>query len=155
RDIRRLPIAPSLRCTENTCEVALGQGLWRTVRARRSPGHYFVDALTGQVEHWSAIDEMGRGGIYGVRLCIEGRLISEIETLVVRGAGNYFDPEGVAESPQSFHDLISPEERVPREQLIRIANLYFDAIERGEGSRVPVAESCIRLVNGIVDSNMD
>jgi len=155
RDVRRLRLAPNLRCTENTRTLPPGSGLWRTIRGRRSPGHYFVDEVGGQVEYWSTIDEMGAAAIYGVRLRIEGRLISEIETLVLRGAGRYFAPDAVVASPVEFHEVIPPEERVPREQLIRVANLYFDAIELDDASRLPVADSCRRLVNGILDSKMD
>ena len=80
RDMRHLPITPSLRCTENTRELPIGAGLWRTVRgigprggAARA-GHCFVDIASGNVEYWGAIDEMGADAIYGVRLRIEGRM---------------------------------------------------------------------------------
>lgn len=158
RDIRGLPVSPVLRCTENTRELPLGRGLWRTVRGRRPGGHCFVDAAHGQVEYWGAIDEMGAEAIYGVRLRIEGRLISEIETLVIRGrggSGSFFEPAVVAQADPSFHDVLPPSERVPRARLIEIANGYFDAIELSDGSRVSVAGACRRLVNGVVDSLMD
>jgi len=155
RDVRKLRIAPTLHATENTCELPLGAGLWRTVRGRRAPGHYFVDVTAGQVEYWGAIDEMGAAAIYGVRLRIEGRLISEIETLVVRGGGSFFEPEVVAAAHPAFHEVLAPADRVGRHELMRIANLYFDAIELSDGSRVPVTEDCRRLVNGVLDSKMD
>jgi hypothetical protein len=155
RDIRRIRAAPNLRCTENTCDLPLGSGLWRTIRGRQLPGHYFVDVERGQVEYWGAVDEMGADAIYGVRLRVEGRLITEIETLVVRGGGSFFEPQVVVEPHAAFHEVIPPAERVPREHLIRIANLYFDAIERSDGSRLPVTDECKRLVNGVTDSRME
>jgi hypothetical protein len=155
RDIRGIRAAPTLRCTENTCNLPLGTGLWRTIRGRQSPGHYFADVERGQVEYWGAVDEMGADAIYGVRLRVEGRVITEIETLVVRGGGVFFEPHVVVQPHTAFHELIPPAERAPREQLIRIANLYFDAIERTDGSRLPVTDECRRLVNGVIDSRMD
>lgn len=155
RDVRGLPIALTLRCTENTRVVPLGIGMWRTIRGRRKPGHYFADVEAGQAEYWTVIDEMGSVAIYGVRLRVAGQQISEIETVVVRGAGPYFDADGLMASPQSFHDVIPVEQRVPRAQLVRLANQYFDAIELADSARLPVTAACVRRVNGIIDSNMD
>jgi len=155
RDVRKLRIAPTLRCTENACELPLGSGLWRTIRGRQAPGHYFVDVTRGQVEYWGTVDEMGAAAIYGVRLRIEGRLISEIETLVIRGGGSFFEPSVVAAAHPAFHEILAPAQRVDREQLTEVANVYFDAIELSDGSRLPVAEDCRRLVNGVLDSKMD
>lgn len=161
RDMRGLPIAPSLRCTENTRELPIGAGLWRTIRGigrggtGAREGHCFADIASGNVEYWGAIDEMGADAIYGVRLRIEGRLISEIETLVVRGGGSFFEPAVVAQPHPSFHETLPADQRSSHARLIEIANIYFDAIEQSEGSRLPVTEECRRLVNGVIDSRMD
>jgi hypothetical protein len=161
RDARRLPIAPTLRCTENTRALPLGVGLWRTAGAvgvrggAARQGHCFADIASGNVEYWGTIDEMGADAIYGVRLRIEGRLIGEIETLVVRGGGSFFEPEVVAQPHPGFHQVLPVAERSPRARLIEVANLYFDAIEQSDGSRLPVTEECRRLVNGVLDSRMD
>jgi len=158
RDIRGVPAAPDLRCTENTCSLPLGAGLWRTIRGRRPGGHYFVDVQSGDVEYWGVVTEMSTEVIFGVRLRVSGRLFSEIETIVVRVGPSDVNPvdlDAMMNAPAQFHDVIPPDERVPREQLIKVANLYFDAIELSDGSRLPVSDSCVRYVNGIVDSNMD
>ena len=155
RDTRTLPIAPTLRCTENTRELPLGTGLWRTIRGRRPGGHCFVSADRGQVEYWGVVDEMGAEAIYGVRLRLEGRLITQIETLVVRGAGGFFVPSVVAAPHPAFHEVLPDRQTVPAEELVRIASAYFDAIESSDGSRLPVADECTRLVNGVVDSRID
>jgi hypothetical protein len=154
-ELGSLQIGARLRCTENTRELPLGSGLARTIRGRRSGGHYFVDTHAGQVEYWGVIDEMGAEAIYGVRLRIDGQLITEIEALVVRCGGSFFDPQVVNRPAPEFHAPIAPDERSPRERLIEIANLYFDAIEQCDGSRLPVAEQCRRLVNGVTDSRSD
>ncbi|MGH8218608.1 MAG: hypothetical protein ACREUT_08595 [Steroidobacteraceae bacterium] len=161
RDARPLPIAPTLRCTENTRELPLGVGLWRTIRgvgragAASRAGHCFADIASGNVEYWGVIDEMGADAIHGVRLRIEGRLISEIETLVVRGGGSFFEPAVVAQAHKGFHEILPAGQRTSRARLIEIAHLYFDAIEQSDGSALPVAEECRRLVNGVLDSRMD
>jgi hypothetical protein len=154
-DLGSLQIGARLRYTENTRELPLGSGLARTVRACRPGGHYFIDDAGGQIEYWGVIDEMGAEAIHGVRLRIEGRLITEIETLVVRGGGSYFNPAVVNEQAPGFHASVPREERTSRGELIEIANVYFDAIEQSDGSRLPVTDQCRRLVNGVTDSRMD
>jgi len=155
REARPLRPGARLRCTENTCELPPGSGVARTIRALKPGGHTFVDAAHGQVEYWGAIDEMGAEAIFGVRLRVEGLLVSEIETLVVRGGGSFFEPSVVTSPAPQFHSIIPPAERTPRQELIDIANVYFDAIERSDGTRLPVADDCVRLVNGVTDSRMD
>jgi hypothetical protein len=155
RDVRKLPIAPNLRCTENTRALPLGTGLWRTIRGRRQSGHCFADCARGQIEYWGVVDEMGAEAIYGVRLRIEGRQICEIETLVVRGRGGFFEPSTVVEPHPGFHAIIPERERVAADELVHVANLYFDAIELSDGSRLPVTDECRRLVNGVTDSMMN
>lgn len=148
-------IAPNLRYTENTRTLPLGTGLWRTARGRNPDGHYFVDVDTGGVEFWGALDEMGAEVIYGVRLRVEGNLISEMETVVVRGGGTFFVPSVVVDQQTDFHEILSEEERSSRDELIAVANAYFDSIELSDGSILPVADDCRRVVNGAVDSMED
>ena len=148
-----LRVAPHLRSTEDTQALPAGSGIWRTVRAVQPGGQYFVDPAAGQVEFWGVIDESGEPAIVSVRLKIEGRLIAEVETIVTREGGDYFDAERIlADASDSFHRVLAPSERVSREQLITAAQLYFDAIEQSRGDSVPVDDTCMRLVNGTVDS---
>lgn len=156
RDVGALRIAPHVRYTENTRTLPLGTGLWRTIRSRRPQGHYFADVERGEVEFWGVVDENGAEVIFGVRLRVEGTLITEIETVAVRDAGgSFFSPDVVIEDYPAFHAPLAPDERVSRDELIAIANIYFDAIELSDGSRLPVADQCRRWVNGVLDSLMD
>ncbi len=152
-DPGRLRLAPDARCTEDAQELPLGSGIWRTVRAIRPGGQYFVDEQAGQVEFWGVIDEMGRDAIVSIRLKVDGRVISEVETLLTRAAGDYFDPPVILKDASSgFHRVLPANERSPRELLIGAANLYFDAIEQSDGALVPVLGDCRRFVNGTLDS---
>jgi hypothetical protein len=156
RNVGALRIAPHVRYTENTRTLPLGAGVWRTIRGRRPVGQYFADTARGEVEFWGVIDENGADVIFGVRLRVEGTLITEIETAAVRGAGgSFFDPDVIVEAYPAFHAPLALDERAPRAELVAIANLYFDAIELSDGSRVPVANQCRRWVNGVLDSLMD
>ncbi len=147
-------ISPDIRYTENTVPLPLGTGLWRTARELDPGGHHFVDTEHGQVEFWGAVDEMGAEAIYGVRLKVEGNLVSEIESVVVRG-GSFFNPRVVVDQATSFHEILPVEDRSSREELVAVADAYFDAIELSDGTHLPVSDDCRRVVNGVVDSMED
>lgn len=155
RDYRDVAFAPHFRRTDNGVAMPPEAGIGRTVRALRPGGHYFVEEACGQVEYWGVIDEMGLDVIFGVRLKVEGSLISEVETLGVRNTDPYFFPEVVLSADEGFHSEVAPEERSTREELVAIANRYFNAIERNDGSLVPVRDDCQRLVNGAEDTLTD
>lgn len=154
RDPQRLPVAPDLRVTENCQAIALGTGIWRTCRGVRPGGHHFVDVERGQVAWWGVVEEIRGEGLLGVRLAVQGRLITEIEVVVGRG-GTYFAPDAVvAESPE-MHATVPAEDRVPRAELIAAAHSYFDAINRVSGAGLSVSPDTVRLVNGFSDSAVD
>jgi hypothetical protein len=154
-DFRALRFAPNLRNTENGIELPVGSGLSRTIRGISPGGQYFADVRRGQIEYWGAINEMGAETIMGVRLRIEGTLISEIETLGVRNTDPYFFPDVIARQDEEFHAVIPAEERCSRAALVEVANRYFDAIEQRNGAWAPAREDCQRLVNGAEDTMMD
>lgn len=152
RDAEQLRLAPNLRATEDTQELPLGCGIWRTIRGLKGDAHYFVDEAAGEVEYWDVIDEMGAEAILSVRLKIDGTTIAEVETILTR-AGEFFKPEALADrATDTLHRVIEPAQRRGRDELIRVVNLYFDAIELSQGDIVPVNDDCRRLVNGVVDS---
>jgi len=152
RDFRSVKFSPEFRNTCNGVSVPLGSALSRTVQSIRKGGQYFVDVDTGQIEYWGVIDEMGKDAIYGVRLRVEGTLISEVETLGVRNTDPYYFPEVLLTLDRGFHDAIATEERASRQELVACANGYFDAIEQQDGSLASVEEECRRFVNGAEDS---
>jgi hypothetical protein len=153
RDPGRLRVMPDIRSTEDSQALPLGSGIWRTVKRVHQGGQYFVDEETGHVEYWGVVDEMGQEAILSVRLKVSGLLISEVETIVTRGPGDYFDPAFILKDAKTgFHRVLQPEERSSWEDLIRAANLYFGTIELSYGDLVPVIGDCRRYVNGTLDS---
>ncbi|MBO0683112.1 MAG: hypothetical protein J2P45_08160, partial [Candidatus Dormibacteraeota bacterium] len=148
RDPGRLPLAPGVRFTENTVELPLDKGLWRTIRGRRPGGQYFVDVEAGQVEHWAVVDQMGKDNLLSVRLRVREQQIEEIETLVVLNTGMLFNPDRIAGARPELHDVLPLDQRVSREELVGVANSYFDGIEQANGDLVPAVDECLRFENG-------
>lgn len=155
REPGRLPLAPSVRFTENGQTLPVGAGLWRTARGRLPGGQYFADPEAGQVAFWGAVDEMGTPAILALRLRVERGLISEVESLVLRQAafprqGAFlFDPEGMAAPAPFLHEVLDPPDRPSREDLVSAADRYFDGLEQDDGDLIPVAEACVRNENGV------
>jgi hypothetical protein len=154
-DFNRIRFSPDLKVTENTRSIPVGSGLCKTIRSLLKGGHTFVDVSTGQVEYWGVADESGAQTIFGVRLLVAGIQICEVETLAVRNRGDYFFPDKVLAAGQEFHDVIPPEQRASRAQLIEAAERYFDGIELQNGDIVPATDNCLRLVNGTEDTITD
>ncbi|MCW2406857.1 hypothetical protein M2336_003541 [Sphingobium sp. B1D7B] len=155
RNFSGLKLAANFKHTENGVALPLGAGMVRTIRSKRPGGQYFVDVATGQVEHWGVVVEDAGEAIYGVRLRVNGLLISEIETLRVGNTEPYYFPDVILKEDPGFHEIIPADQRSSREELIEIANRYFDAIEHNDGSMVPVKGDCQRLVNGAEDTVAD
>jgi hypothetical protein len=148
-DAGRLPASRDLRFTENGRPLPPGRGLWRTVRGREPGGHCFADPEAGQVEWWGVVREVAGPAMLSLRLRVEDRLVREVETLVVRQRPSLFSPEGLLAPRPRYQETVPPAERLRRTELVRIANRYFEAIERDDGSLVPVLDEVTRIENGV------
>ena len=152
-DHTRLPLSAGVKVTENGKPGILGKGLWETARTiitRKS----FVDPETGQAGFWGVIEEKGgEKVIFVLRLKIEDRFITEIETLVSRkGCHPMFSPDTVRNNP--LWDTVLPEsDRLSREELVAIADSYFEGIEQTDGAVVLFHPDCQRRENGMLTTN--
>ncbi len=153
-DPARLPIAPNFRFSENTQVLPLGTGLWRTVRGVHPGGQRFVDVERGEVAYWGVVEEIRGPSMLGARMRVEGRQLSELETLLVRG-GLYFQPDVIDVPATRLHEVLDDHERGARGDLVSVAQAYFDSIEQSNGSLLAVAPDCRRIVNGVSDSDAD
>lgn len=147
-----LPLSNELRFTENGQQLPLDRGLWGTATADPPVGRAVTvtDPDSGQAGFFGAVSEHGIPVLLGLRLRAEASRITEIETLVVRGHSRFelFEPASMSTPRDHFDQLIEPSKRSSRAELIDVANLYFDGIERNDGSIIPVREGSIRFENG-------
>jgi len=148
-DSKRLPVAPKVRFTENGVAIPLGEALWVTVSGLGKYRHYYYDPSTGGVAAFAAITEHGTPAYLMVRLKVAGRKLTEIETVVNRGAANAatqppYDPMWDQKEPKA--------KRLTREQLIKATVGYLRVFAFKNGKLAPFADSCIRLENGNVMS---
>jgi hypothetical protein len=155
-----LPWARAVRFTENGQQLRLGDGLWGTASA---PGHYrlyVADPEDGQVGFIGTVYESGTPVLLALRLKIEDRTISEVETIVARSSfGSTLPSAGRAVEERGqpraqFLRTVPDRERMSRDGLVRVANAYFTGLAANSGQNTaPFAASCNRWENGTQTTN--
>ena len=156
RDPGLVDWAPDVFTTENNVALEAGDGCWNTITARHPYDLRFADVESGQVAVFTAIEETNALSPCCIRLGVDaaGR-IAEVETVVARNAD-----EGFPFNPQSFErkpvmEAMVPEgERAARDDLLAIANGYFETIERNDGTiNTRFHPGCDRVENGVQTTN--
>ncbi|MFO1400336.1 MAG: hypothetical protein U1F06_07865 [Steroidobacteraceae bacterium] len=173
-----LPLAPGVRYTENGRDVALGEGLWKSLVGLRGAGTFLADPATGQAGWYGALDEFGLFAALALRYRTAGGLVTEIETLIARpeveavvkshGDGGSevelkgatytmfvppllanLDPQGFAAPDPA---LSAKGNATPRAALLAAVEQYHEAFTARAGARAPLAAGCRRRENGVAAS---
>lgn len=158
RDPSGLPVAASVKYTQNGRVLGLGEGFWKTAGAPVSYRDYILDPQSGGAAVLTAVREYDAIAQMAVRLRIANSEISEIETLVVRvGDQNWFAPENLDDFSDIFALRVPPAQRNTREELVAAADAYFTAIQT-EGTpefvQAPFGDSVKRYENGLQTTNV-
>lgn len=153
-DPTRLPLARQVKFTENGQALQLGDGLWGTASGIGDYKIYADDPQAGEVMFMGTMLENGAPVILNLRLKIELRRVTEIETLIARKeAGSIARPENLVTPNPIFAETVAPAQRRSRQNMIAIANSYFNAIEKGHASYVPFDANCNRIESGVQTTN--
>lgn len=161
RDATILPLAPDARYTENGQAMGFDNGLWQTASKVGAYRHVFADPASGQLALFSTMDENGRGMTMGTRLRLEHGLIAEVELVTYRtGSGPAWNDAGYAQLEEMktprplWTEAVPVRQRRSRQELVAIANRYFEAIENNDGKGYyPFTDDCDRLENGTYTTN--
>jgi hypothetical protein len=150
-DASKAPFAPNVKYTENAKALTFpkpAEGLWSTVSSLGDYKLYVADPKAGQVAFVGLVKENDKTALLSMRLRIENKKITEIESIVVRNMmeGNLWT---MKTPPPEFSRALAPEERVSREELVRISSVYFDGIVKITSKIVPWHDECYRLENGM------
>jgi hypothetical protein len=149
RNPTHLPVATTVRFSENAQPLPFGTGLWRTAGGPVSYRMVVADDANDSVGLFAVLEENGRKTILAARIAIRDGLIAELETIVVRQMGALFDPGALTEPRPLFMEALAPEEGASREEMIRTADCYFEGIERDDGAMIPFSADCYRVENGL------
>mgnify|MGYP001466264607 FL=1 len=152
-DPAKAPFSKTARYTENGDEMPLSgisKGLWTTASGLTDYRIYISDTEAGQVAFAGFVKTNHKETplLLSMRLRIENREITETEAIVVDSMMGGVEG-AMAVPPIAYSQVLPSEDRVSREELIRISNLYFDSIELSNSRLVPWHDECYRLENGM------
>ena len=165
--IARLPLGPGVRATENGNDVAVGGGsLWGRA-ARLQYRQTWVDPATQSAMFFGTVADAPKlpgdptpatWWWYEVRLTMPGGRITEIEEIVWQAPASGFGSNANQfwEGDPRFEAIVPHDERMSREELLRVANIYWDALGSGDtrrGLSVPFSPDCQRLELGFYTTN--
>ncbi len=152
-DPKRVPLSKKVKYTENTIPLPVGEALWATASDLPTYRLYVCDTLTGQVGLYGYMKENGFPIIISSRLKVEKDMITEIENIVVRKGEMPFIEENLKKPRQVFLEDLKPEDKISRAEMVRISDLYFDALEQDNGDIVPLWDECNRIENSMQTTN--
>jgi len=145
-----LPLNRDVKFTENTARLKVGsEGLW--VGASELPTGfriYAIDVDAGEAGFYGVMKERGRPLIIALRLKVINGQVTEIEHVLARGLRAEAVTNLAVPRPE-FTTVVPPANRLPRQQMINIADSYFEAIEHANGKLAPFADDCLRRENGM------
>jgi len=152
-DPSKAPLAANARFTEDAKELRVGDGLWRTASKLRPFRADFLDVATGTAATHAVVEENGMPVLLAARLKVDGRRITEVETIVVRSReeGALFAPEALAQPSPAMVKAPPGSARMSRDAMAEMALRYPGGLKVGsfEKSDVPFAPDAYRLENGV------
>lgn len=155
KDAKRLTLATAnVKYTENGQRLLLGDGLWNSITARGTYRLHVADQTAGQIVTIATLRENGTPLIVAVRLKVENRRLSEIETIVARSEGGAKNLETMGKPREAFSRLTPAANRTSRTELVRVANMYFSGMQLNDGKGTyPFGDDCDRIENGSRSTN--
>jgi hypothetical protein len=159
-DSQAVPLAANVRFTENGQRLTIGDGLWRSMKAKGGYRLFVADveasqvAFIGTLQEENADPSKGTPALIALRLRIAGNEIAEIEQAVIRSVEAANRVEALGRPHRVFTETIPENERMSRADLIRTANMYFSGMQQNDGKgEYPFTDDCNRIENGTQTTN--
>ncbi len=150
-DPSRLPLAAGMRFTEDSQELKLGEGLWKTVTRKGDFRQDYIDLKKQIAASHVTLFEKNAQILYSVVLRVADRKITGIETLVDRiTANSRFKPDSLEKPLAGMSEPAPAGKRMPRADTIRIAMYYPEGLRIGSfvNAKTPFAKEAYRVENG-------
>ena len=154
-DPARLRWAGTVRYTENSVPMMIGDGEWGVASAHGAAALTVADPGSGEVAWFGTVDEHGDPAYYAMRLRVHDGGISEVEAVIVRkgGGGPYGDPAKYVPDPV-FAEEQPRGERASRRQLTALVDGYFNTVQRNDGTlHTQFDPQCMRSENGQITTD--
>ncbi|MCL2878282.1 MAG: hypothetical protein FWF13_05830 [Acidobacteria bacterium] len=151
RNASAVPLAANVKIVENGEAINTNSGLWQTATGGPTEFKiYTADPDRGEVGFLGVIDVNNRPTLAAVRLKVaDGRIngrITEIDHLVVYGDQPL--NSNMSRPRSAFLERLPELQRIHRDEMLEIADLYYESILRNDGNVAPFADSCQRRENG-------
>lgn len=148
----KLPVSKTLRFTEDTVDMKLGEGLWKNASKITAYRQDILDVRQGVAASLVVVEEGGIPALLALRLKVEDRKISEVETQVTRTQkeGALFAVASLQKPGPAMSMAPEKSQLLSREDAIRTAMFYPAGLKIGSFVKVdaPFAPDAYRIENG-------
>jgi len=148
----RLPLAAKARFTEDSLDLKLGDGLWKTVTGKGDFRQDYIDLKRQIAASHVVLFEGDTQVIYSVVLHVAKRKIGGIETLVYRvPADAKPKPDQLSKPLVGMGDPVPAGKGMPRAEMVRVALSYAEGLRLGAfvKASTPFAPEAYRVENGV------
>jgi hypothetical protein len=144
-----LPLNRDVKFTENGARIKVGtDGLWIGASELPTGFHFYaIDVGAGQAGFYGVMKERDKPLIIALRIKVANGQITEIEHVLARNL-RADAVKNLANPRPEFVTALPAANRLPRQQMVNIADSYFEAIEHADGKLAPFADDCVRRENG-------
>ncbi|MGH9645700.1 MAG: hypothetical protein ACRD4E_02685 [Bryobacteraceae bacterium] len=150
-DPSRLPLAAGVRFTEDSKDLKVGEGLWKTVTKKGDFRQDYIDLKKQIAASHVVLFEDNAQVLYSVLLRVANQKITGIETLVDRIMPNSrFKPDSLDNPLAGMSAPVPADKRMPRAAMIQAALRYPEGLRIGNftDAKTPFAKEAYRVENG-------
>jgi hypothetical protein len=151
-DPSRLPLAANVRFTENSRDLKLGDGLWKSVTRKGGLRQDYLDVKRQIAAVHVVFFEGDAPVVCSALLRVEKQKITGIETLVYRIPADAKDkPTHLDKSLPVMSEPAPAGQRMSRAKLIRVALAYTEGLRLGGfvKAKTPFSPEAYRTENGV------
>jgi hypothetical protein len=147
-DPSKVKLSPDVEFVENITPMKPGEGLWKTATAGPTTFKIYVpDPVSEEVGFLGVMEESGKPIELALRLKIRNGQITEAEHLIARNLSEA-SLKNLQTPRPGLLAAVPPAERVPRQEMLKIALSYYTALTTSNGAAAPFADDCVRRENG-------
>jgi hypothetical protein len=151
-----LPVASNLKFTEDAVQMKLGEGLWKKASGLGSYRLDILDVRQGVAASQVIVQEAGMPVMFVLRLKVQDKKITEVETQVTRSRaeGAIFNIDAIKAPRKEMTMVPEKSQLATREEAIRIAQFYPAGLKIGSFVTVdtPFAPDAYRIENGAISA---
>ena len=150
-DPSRLPLASNVRFTEDSKDLKLGDGFWKTVTRKGGFRQDYIDLKKQIAASHVMVYEGDTTVLYTVLLRVADQKIAGVESLVDRVTPeSRFKPDMLNKPLVGMSDPVPAGKQMPRAEMIRTALFYPEGLRIGSfvTAKTPFAKEAYRVENG-------